>query len=455
MKSGPWIIIAGDNTWKVGGPDDRSRPDSLTTVPVSAEGEPPDAFAQKLGAALAARSYGGEPVTLTLPSHWCLPATISLDGLPRKNRRHFMVYRFEERIPLAVEEVAVEFISPDGSSTAALGVAAQIKPIQPLVDAIERAGINLAAIAPISMLALQSLLGTSRAERCDAVAWGTDGKAELFILAGGRPSAWYVTGTAPHDLALYICAHAPAGADPLRVLCVNGGHDPGPALMELPGVKVTAVVQRSMEEAAIDAIAYAESGGPLWFDFRRVGLSSADPGRELRSGLVRIGVAVALLWGAMCGGMLWRANWYRHAAARSEQRLEDVYRATFPAKSIPASILSRLESERKRLGGMSGEGASHFPVRGAALLLFHDTLAHLPRDLRYRVADLRWTDDRLYVEGQSRSHADANVIAEALRQDKTLVVESPQTEQQSNQAVGFVITGVRNTAAGSVKRGDR
>src|SRR5687768_5808645 len=71
----------------------------------------PDQTAEAVAVALGSLGHrAGNEVLLALPSDWCLSAGIEISDLPKKDRRHAMLYRLEEKLPLAAEEFTADFV---------------------------------------------------------------------------------------------------------------------------------------------------------------------------------------------------------------------------------------------------------------------------------------------------------------------------------------------------------
>ena len=69
------------------------------------------------------------------------------------------------------------------------------------------------------------------------------------------------------------------------------------------------------------------------------------------------------------------------------------------------------------MAGVKGESADWTAQRPAISLLF-DLLASVPEGLRCRLLNLRLDRYRLQVEGELRSHSDADAITAALRKTR-------------------------------------
>jgi hypothetical protein len=101
-----------------------------------------------------------------------------------------------------------------------------------------------------------------------------------------------------------------------------------------------------------------------------------------------------------------------------------------------------MESELRALRGVSQDGAPVTAASPPALVVLHDLLAALPADVRFQVSDVHIVGGQLSIEGQTRSHADADAIAERLRAEGRLVLSDPRSEQLAEQRVSFVINGM-------------
>src|SRR4051812_48698086 len=135
----PVILFAGDAAWTLAS--------ARHSVQVPAgPSVSPESFAANVAAALRLMGYRGGPPLLALPSSWCLAATIDVSGLPHQDRKA-AVYRLEDALPLAAEEVAADVVaSPD--TRRALGVCVRVDRLRHILDALDAAGVNVQTIAP-------------------------------------------------------------------------------------------------------------------------------------------------------------------------------------------------------------------------------------------------------------------------------------------------------------------
>jgi hypothetical protein len=395
--------------------------------------------------ALKAAGHRGGGVVLALPSEWCLAAPVDTAGLPAKDRRRAMTYRLEEKLPVAAEEVVADFVPAPPTAATVFGVCTRTAELAPLVQSLEAAGIDVTAVCPASLLALQNI-----SDKLEAVLWPSDtpSRVELFTFRDGQLHGWYVLPDDPKDVLLHVEHEFPQST----TIAVHS--DIKSFFARHPGLRVAPLKSPSAAATATAMAVQILSGKATpWIDLRRDAVAPRDRFRPIRTPLTCAAVAAVLCLLCAVGAMLWRAGRYDDLAARlaDDQRL--VYRKAFPNAPIPDDVRSRLESEERSLRGVSGD-ASAPPPDDAGLVTLRDLMAHLPppTDLRYRILELRLDKDRFTLEGQAPAHADADAIAAALRQRRTFEVEPPRTERlpsgDANAATGvsFTLTGTRGAS---------
>jgi type II secretory pathway component PulL len=396
------------------------------------------------------QGYTGQGIMLAVPSAWCLCATVQMDDLPRRNRRSLMLYRLEEKLPIPAEELVVDFVEPKASANSLLGVGARLEPLRPVIEALEAAGISISSICPTALLALQGCREVNGAEivLCDS----GDGAIDVQGLCDSRPENWHRVGADAEALTLELRWHTLQRQRPLRITCIGVT----PALVEvatdIPGIESVSCAQTSALLSATSAANDALHGRTQpYLDLRRDALAPTDPLRQMRTSLNW--AAAALIFLALCvaGAMLVQANRYQSLRTDLRQKQADIFHRTLPDQQLPVSVKSRLASEERKLRGVSGQ-ASPLPEHLSALSTMRRVMDALPRNLRYRLLELRFTGDTFYLEGQARSYSDAEAIAAALRRIDYLQVDPPQSEQRADQSVAFTLLAQPRPAAGAPKR---
>ena len=371
-----------------------------------------DATPDAVAAAVAALARG--PVTLALPSSACLAATIDTAGVSRSG----WAYRLELAVPLSAEEMAADFL-PHPRVATALGVAVAIADVRPWVDALERAGLTVAAVCPAALLAIES--STAR-DGC--VAWGHGSAVDLIVLTDGAVERWFTLPGEPDDVQLYRVAVA--GRAPVRAI------DTADAVADAIG---------ATERVALDwstaATAAVLSGRRPRVDLGRGGLTAAGSAGRRRSSL-RLAVAAVACGGCVIGAAVWRASRYQSLADAELDRQAAVYRDLYPNRPVPADVRSRLASEARAAGtgAVSTTEAGH-----PALALLHGLLSHLPAEAKFRLTDVRVADGTVSVEGTAATRADANAVADGVRAGTGLPIDTPRTDRVGPHEVRFSVAG--------------
>jgi hypothetical protein len=452
-----------------------TRPSSgdAVAIPFSADQSPTES-ADIIRQALVAAGCTGRDVVLAIASASCLCASVRARDLPAKDRRA-LLYRLEEKVPLSAEDVVADFVF---SSDGALGVCAVRAELAPLVEALEHRGIPVAAVSPASLLAIQDLLETGQETApddaaslpYDAVMIARDGAIELVLLEHGRLCGWCVFSSDPNELLLHLRLETFNGRPPPRhVLAVGLPAETASALSTGMGPTLTEITPATAGDAAAAMAARILSRrSEPWVNLRR-GLGRHDRLRPVRGPLRYALAAVSLCLFSACAAMLWRAARYDRLAARYAEEQREVFRQTFPRQSEPLDVRSRLDSEERGLRALSGDASSTPPPQGPGLVALRDLLARLPDDVRFRVLELRLDGSSFAIDGQVRSHGDADAIAAAIRANGGFAVDPPRTEQLSassdgagtgdgsatpavaDRAVAFTLTGTIN-ASGTVTR---
>ena len=464
MPAKPFILFPPDSPdapWRAG-----------TSGPILAEGV--DARA-----ALDALGYAGQPVLLAVPSRWCLAAMISTADLPRKDRRRAMLYRLEEKLPLAAEEVVADFITTyDERPTPevfhlAFGVCCAVETLRPVIDALEADGIPVRHACPAALLA-----GRRTSELNDgdfAAVWQSPNGVDLLMQHDALLRRWV---SLPPDAGAILMHLRLFKAELGKgIFLYLKGLEPGLAArlqaaeFELAGspeedraeFDPTPIEEGSATESALVEAAAILNGRPAWVDFRRDALAAPDAYDRLRPPLTAALLAAGLALATLCGVTLWRARANDHFADRYEAAEQQVFAEIFPKVPMPpaAAVRRRLEIERRRVAGSPQVGDTAGAAAGAsALVLLNDALSRLPAAVRYRLVELRVSPGELFLDGQARTHGDAGALADALRGMKYYEIAPPGTEQLpatkgEGPAVAFRINGTHAApkASGSLAKG--
>ncbi|MFB3891187.1 MAG: hypothetical protein ACE15C_04095 [Phycisphaerae bacterium] len=379
-----------------------------------------------------------EGVCLALPSSMVLAARVNCRDLPRHNRRNAMLCLLEEQLPLDIEGMTADFLPP--SDGWALGAAVESAKARELVDKLQGAGIEVAAISPAALLALWQ--ACREGPPCDFAMVASDAGVDVFRMKEGVPAAWYTV--ADDNDELLQCVKADQLSDPIT------GRKPGVCLAgrkewpaEIVGGADLSIVHRDDEPCEAAA---ARAAGELlagnnagWINLRRDSLAMTNPwmaaGRQ-----VRVAIALVLLLPlVLSAAMLWRGVQYDRAADRAYQEEVAAWRKLNPNRPVPAGLNRRLKSDLARLAGISG-ATDESPARANAMETLRRIIAGLPPSVRVRILDVRIGQSDVWIEGETRTHADAETINRALI-SAGMDMQAPLTENLPSGGVTFVLSG--------------
>jgi hypothetical protein len=358
-----------------------------------------------------------------------------------------MLYRFEEKLPVAAEDVAADFIL---SGETALGVGVERRILDPIIGGFRNAGIRVRGVCPASLLALQEWVENQGDAEDRWVCWpGTAGRVELFRLVGRRPVAWYVTSDDAADVAMHV--RAVGGSVTQRVVACGLP----PELVERlgsAGLSVEMAASGDSRRSATEMTKAVLANRRLpWIDLANGGAAASQGGALAATGAAgRIAVAALVVLAAcLVAALFVRASRYERLASRYESEQREVFQRLFPDAQPPVDVRSRLASEAR---AVTGDGVSP-RLDANGLLVLRDVLTHLPTETRFRVTELRLDGPAFTLEGDVPTHGDAEAVAVALRRREGFEVQPPRTEQRG-AAVGFTINGIAGKAKPSKQHAD-
>ncbi len=442
-----FVIFVGEAAWRVGcvAEDGTARIEPVR-FPEEADLEARVAAARQH---LVDAGYADEPVLVALPSSWCLCATLSTEDLERTGRRRAMGFRLEEHLPISAEEVVADYSEPREGE--ALGVAAEIGRLEAMIEALEAARIDVRHVAPTALLAAARVAETH--PEAELVLAGPapdegrdpEGGYDLVALAGGEPAHWLWLG----DDEAAVADRLVAAADhegPLRIALIGRDDPVRDVCAEMEVLDAAEDSPRRRDEAAaLHAARVLEGAASLWIDLRCDALAAPDRYRAYRKPVTALVAAGIALLVSVSVVMQWRGRRYEALARAARDAQVEVFREALPEqRRIPASIKSRLAGERRTLAGLGGkvsaDEAAARARKGSALAHLAAVLESLPADLRFRIVDLNIEPDRIRIDGQARSHAEAERVAMALRGAGRYDVKPPKTRALDARSVSFLFT---------------
>lgn len=461
---GYWTLWIGqdDQPWAAGLCHPGQAP-QLTSIPAPCADDPPT-IAAAVQAVLTQQGYAGQGLALAIPATWCLWASFSTAALVGHSRaaarRQAMLYQLEEYLPVAAEEVVADF---QERSEQAMGLCVLVAKAQRLLEALEAAALPVQLLAPQMLLAAQAWNARQETPFTGVLVWAQEqtSAVEVVQLQAGQPVSWrwIVDDDRGSLLAQHLGRLALERSESLAVVAWNLSGPRQRTLAGMDGVSLKSPIEQSPQELATSLGPAVLSGQvDAWFNLRQGVLAPSDRLRMYRRPL-QTAMACLLVFlvclSIVCFGRAYR---YRQLAGELESKQRALYHEVLPGQPLPASIALRLASEQRRLQGLHGlaHGGSETPGASgnspSALVSLYELLRRLPAESRFRLLEVRLEGTSLYMEGQARSHAEAEALAAALRQQKGFAIEPPRTEQRGDKGVGFVISGAWPGASSSSPR---
>lgn len=395
-------------------------------------------------AALEAFGYDGRPAVLAVASDDCLAARVSTGGLPRGDRRA-LTFRFEERLPLAAEDVVADF-GPRTATGDVLAVCVATATVAPRLRELTSAGVAVRSIVPAALVATQRAAAAFGEE--DGVwllAEPTDATGTAMLsavtLQAGRPIDWALLPATAADVSLHV-----------RLLTAQLGLSPTVHTMGLDDLQIdefseslACVVHaepgRPADAAAVHGAGVSGGRGTTWVELARDALAASDRLLAFRGLLNAALAAVAMLLLSLTVVLGLRAAAYTRAATEDKARLVAEFRQRFPDWTVPANVRAVIAAEHRKAANVTtatAVGTSY----GSAPATLRDLLAALPEDGRFALDSVSVQDDSVTLAGRLSSFELVDAIAAAVRKTG-MDVPPPQTRRAAGGLWAFSLQGTR------------
>ncbi|WP_010583127.1 hypothetical protein [Schlesneria paludicola] len=411
----------------------------------------PQDEANRIYEGLNAGATGAHRVLIALDSPLCLSAAFPLPS-QRQSRNHQAVsYLLEPHLPWSAEEVVVDF---ESSKAEAFAVAVFHDPIQLLIRKLEELGVLVESISPLARLALDwDLEHLAIREARFFVLQSNEDSVELWMIDRRRPVLWRHVPQPPASVIQELQVVALNECIPLPLILRGIGAELSSEIRELPDF---VVVDNSddasasvLDSAVRRAVAILSGAERAKIEFRRGTLVHPQRNRFIGRSLGLLQASVICLLVAIGVRVFQLGEEFNHQRIEAGDQQAEVFRSLFPGTPIPVGVKTRIEGEYAKLRGMRGD-IVELPHNTSSIRLVERLLRSLPKDMRFRVLEIRIEQDRLYVVGQVREHADADRIADELRK-VNLVVEAPSTHRLPQKGVEFRISAQLPARVAGVK----
>jgi|GEM_PF-4083726 len=399
--------------WRIGCLDANG---SRWVEPTNIESESLEDCASALRASLDEMGYCSQGVVLALPSSMCLPVTIPSARRPKRITPQTLAFAAESELPIEAEALTVATISNKETRGDLLAIAIETAKAQPIIDALENTDIAIEAVIPAAWLAAATAFDSQTDWVIVSSAHRTDG----FELSDGKPVRWIYRPHTNHlnstnTLEAEAKQHLSAS---LKRWALQHTSDPHTTHLDIETAN-----QRLLESAANQLTGKGKHTPNL----RTGPLATHDRLRTIRSPLNAALIALLLLLVAGSFKTWQHGTQLNQLATTHNLAQQAAFRDALPGQAVPLAVRARLLSERNRLrvqAGIQEPGK----VAASSWLQLDSILSSLPQDIRFRVYEIRVDETRALIEGEARTHSDADRIAASLRRGG-LEVEPPRVSR--------------------------
>lgn len=433
MNSVPWCLFEADANWLFL-TDTNEEPLPIT---FSASDEPDSRErALEITETLCRNGYAGEPVVVGLQSSHCLSIAFGSSQPEGERDRQTLIYEAEGYLPLSAEQVVMDFVT-DGSNVSAVAVDVSETDYRALFSALEDGGVNLLSIQPLALMAGQFELTCRDPDSIDALLWNEGRRGELLLVKAGKIVRWLTADRSPELILQHLQMMSLDYKKPLRLVTYSLETDLRRKLAAAEGAIIVEECEHSLIDAAASRVPQIVSGQSSWIELRQDALASPDPYRPIRSVLRRSAFASSLLLMMLSLWFLYRGNQYERLTRKLLQEQATIFADVFPEQAVPVGIRARLESELTRISGLRG-ASSELPKSFPTLPAIHALLEALSDAPKFRLFEIRGAANEFQLDGEVRSHTDADLLANALRQHD-FGVPPPRTQTLADRVVSFSI----------------
>ena len=269
---------------------------------------------------------------------------------------------------------------------------------------------KLLAVIPLALLALQSLV-SPRIEQIFVVS--LRGNIDLVSFANGQLREWQWAAAESESVTESIKSMM-NDARAVEVYAIGEVNDEllGWVKSVVPDAKVGGVAEFNIRLQAAKILGGAQL--PL-VNLQNGPLSIVDPLGPVRKHQSAFTIAAILLLGLVATGLHLRAREYQLKAAALVTQQESVFKEVFPNQPIPIGVLSRIESEHRRLAAAKGTAGTGVPQVGNVLPIVQAFWNAAPTGIRYRIDMVDFSPKLIRkLDGNARNFEDLDVFRECL-----------------------------------------
>lgn len=407
MRSqGAWLLLLSDESWNLVNCLEGEVSGEAIEFLGSELFEQADAICEQLEES----GYHGESVYVGLDSRMCLAPTISVPSPQLLGKPQALNYHLEQWIPWSAEQYVADRIHQRDQ---ALMVALRLDSIAGLITALEQRDVKIPVIAPVALLALQTLLSKCDLPSEHRLYWQRNSLVEVIEVRKRQPLSWTTLPSGPGEIRLHeqqrllASEVIPVYASDLTEDLLNELQSFCPSATTLEPQDQQAAAQESCKQLA------RGKDEPI-INLRREELTARRPFQATSREWSRLKLAMMSLVIGLSLMFWWQADACLEVESKLQAELVAEYEALFSNTPIPENVAGKIDQELRFLKGTRAP-SDELPEPVSADLVLQQLLQALPQQMRFRFTEIRIQGEKIYMTGDVRSNSDADRIAASLR----------------------------------------
>lgn len=312
-------------------------------------------------------------------------------------------YELEAHVPLDAE--AMSSIVLDTEPTAALVCNADY--LAGKIDVVqELTGVEVLAVVPHSLLIGENYF-PARKHRTILIA--SDTVVDCLVVSGGQLHSWtWHQGT---ELPQLLDNKPVPGRDVGDVIVVSADSEADSLTSGFAPKCEVASYDDQAVQTAVERILRGDQDPR--FSFENGPLSHVDRNAPARKIQLLSAWATAAAISLVVGAVFLRASTLRNEATQAIAQQQGIFEQTFPGQRLPVGLMSRFESERRRLAATRDQ--SQVPQVGSALPVMHAFLSGIDTEARFSTSMLHFVPGQLVkFDCVAKSYADLEQLQSSL-----------------------------------------
>ena len=378
----------------------------------------------------------GRQIVVGVDPSLCLSTTIDAPSPQMLRKPRVLHYHLEEWLPWSADDFVSDFV---GHRNSAFTVALETTGMFELAQGLGEAGVDIAAISPLPLLALNGLQSQSRLPKNCLVVWQDKNQIDLMSLSNNKPYSWQRIIASETDLLTHLALLRTELSQESPVVPVQLSKGLVDLLLE-SHVPIHDPYDVGLLSASIEFSQKVVSGKREPFiDLQKEALAGLSRNQRLKLEWILLAVAV-LISASLVSGTLWlKAQEMEKAQLAVETQLEELYREIASDGPIPERIGVAIGNMHRKLKGAE-ETPKELPAPVAADVVLEKALKRLPKKIRLRIPEITVDHSRIAIGAEVRSNAHADLIAKSLR-GGGFEIKPPRTRRLTGKGFSARISG--------------